>query len=160
MCSFFNPCFIFRPCMPAPPPRTCLHADSVFDYIQLRSRRQGITTRRGDGAPDRPTLRRRVSVRPGHWVVSACTRIDPTGLHQAQHEPQRIRGVSVRCRGTETIFIRYGTQGIVSAYICDLSSSPTEDSGDKESTSYIEKPRARRRVCDVFITTWNVRVSY
>ena len=54
--------------MPAPPPRTCLHADSVFDYIQLRSRRQGITTRREDGAPDRPTLRWRVSVRPGLLV--------------------------------------------------------------------------------------------
>ena len=94
------------------------------------------------------------------WVVNACTRIDPTGLHQAQHEPQRIRGVSVRCRGTENIFIRYGTQGIVSAHICGLSSSPAEDSGDKESTSYIEKPRARRRVCDVFITYMHVPGTY
>ena len=27
------------------------------------------------------------------WVVIACTCIYPTALYQAQHEPQRIRGV-------------------------------------------------------------------
>ena len=36
-----------------------------FCLLQLRSRRQGITTRGGDGAPGRPTLRWRVGVNLG-----------------------------------------------------------------------------------------------
>ena len=34
-------------------------------WLQLRSRRQDITTRRGDGAPCRPSRRLRVGVSPG-----------------------------------------------------------------------------------------------
>ena len=55
--------------MHALPPPTCL---LIFGRLQLLARRQGITTRRrlvgGDGAPRRPTLRRRVSVSPGLLV--------------------------------------------------------------------------------------------
>ena len=46
----------------------CMHATPLardHSGLQLGSRRQGITTKRGDGAPCRPTLRWGVGVSPG-----------------------------------------------------------------------------------------------
>ena len=59
LCSFSSPC------MHAPPPLACLLR---LLLTAATFSPQGITTRRGDGAPCRPTLRRRVGVSPGLLV--------------------------------------------------------------------------------------------
>ena len=101
-----------------------------------------------------------LSVRVPVYTPLGCIRRNMSHNAYAEYRTESVYVVEER-KTCSYGMTRHGTR-IVAAYICDLSSSPTEDYEDLESKYRKVEGGASRMRCVhlVHACTWYVRISY